>query len=242
MHLFHDALVSFAERWDISMKLKYYLRGLGIGIILTVIILAIASSGKEETLSDEEIIERAETMGMIMEEETEKNGLPVEEGPKEELVEPEQSEGPKEEEAVEPEQSEEPKEEEPVEPEQSEEPKEEEPVEPEQSEEPKEEEPVEPEQSEKPKEEEPVEPEQSEEPETEVSGEVVIVEIIRGEYSDKISVKLLEAGLVADADEFNRYLVESGMDERIAVGKHQIPQGASMEEIARILCEEPLNQ
>ncbi len=49
------------------MKLKYYLRGLGIGIIGTAIVMGIALSGKKETLSDEEIIERAEVLGMVME-------------------------------------------------------------------------------------------------------------------------------------------------------------------------------
>ena len=52
------------------MKLKYYLRGLGIGIICTAIIMGIALSGnKRETLTDAEIIERARLLGMVMEEE-----------------------------------------------------------------------------------------------------------------------------------------------------------------------------
>ncbi len=49
------------------MKLKYYLRGLGIGIIGTAIVMGIALSGKKETLSDAEIIERARLLGMEME-------------------------------------------------------------------------------------------------------------------------------------------------------------------------------
>ena len=53
------------------MKLKYYLRGLGVGIICTAIIMGIALSGnKKETLTDAEIIERARLLGMVMEEET----------------------------------------------------------------------------------------------------------------------------------------------------------------------------
>ena len=51
------------------MKLKYYLRGLGIGIIITTLILMIAYSGKEAKLTDAEIIARAEALGMVMKEE-----------------------------------------------------------------------------------------------------------------------------------------------------------------------------
>jgi len=50
----------------IVMKLKYYMRGLGIGIILTTLVLAI--SGNKEKLTNEEIISRAMKLGMVMEE------------------------------------------------------------------------------------------------------------------------------------------------------------------------------
>ncbi len=52
------------------MKLKYYLRGLGIGIILTTIILTISYSGRKLELTDEEIIQKAEALGMVMEEDS----------------------------------------------------------------------------------------------------------------------------------------------------------------------------
>ena len=45
------------------MKLKYYLRGLGIGILVTVLLLTI-TSGKRGTMTDEEIKERARALGM----------------------------------------------------------------------------------------------------------------------------------------------------------------------------------
>lgn len=48
------------------MKLKYYLRGLGIGIIATTVILAISFAGREKELSDTEIIARAKELGMVM--------------------------------------------------------------------------------------------------------------------------------------------------------------------------------
>lgn len=46
------------------MKLKYYLRGLGIGIVVTALIFMI-TSGKKEELSDAEIRERAAQLGMV---------------------------------------------------------------------------------------------------------------------------------------------------------------------------------
>lgn len=52
------------------MKLKYYLRGLGIGIIITTTILMIANSGYTKELTDEEIIAHAERLGMVMKEES----------------------------------------------------------------------------------------------------------------------------------------------------------------------------
>ncbi|MGF7144741.1 hypothetical protein HNQ56_003173 [Anaerotaenia torta] len=44
------------------MKLKYYMRGLGIGIVLTTLILAIARP--KEELTDQEIVRRAKALGM----------------------------------------------------------------------------------------------------------------------------------------------------------------------------------
>ena len=47
------------------MKLKYYLRGMGIGIILTAIVMGFALGGRRGTLSDAEIIKRAKALGMV---------------------------------------------------------------------------------------------------------------------------------------------------------------------------------
>lgn len=46
------------------MKLKYYLRGIGIGMLVTALILTI-SYRKKTTITDEEIITRAKALGMI---------------------------------------------------------------------------------------------------------------------------------------------------------------------------------
>ncbi len=46
------------------MELKYYLRGLGLGIVVTALIMGFALSGKEP-MSDDEIRARAKQLGMI---------------------------------------------------------------------------------------------------------------------------------------------------------------------------------
>lgn len=46
------------------MKLKYYLRGLGIGILVTTVILSLAGTGRKN-MTDEEVIKRAKELGMV---------------------------------------------------------------------------------------------------------------------------------------------------------------------------------
>lgn len=53
------------------MKLKYYLRGLGIGIIVTTVLLMIAFALHKPVMSDADVINRAKQIGMIMPEDEE---------------------------------------------------------------------------------------------------------------------------------------------------------------------------
>jgi len=55
------------------MKLKYYLRGLGMGIIFATLVLTVSSAIHNNNLSEEKIIEEAKKLGMIMLDETESN-------------------------------------------------------------------------------------------------------------------------------------------------------------------------
>ena len=49
------------------MKFKYYLRGLGIGIIFTTILFMIAIAvNKDKLFTEKEIIQKAEALGMVM--------------------------------------------------------------------------------------------------------------------------------------------------------------------------------
>lgn len=53
-------------QWGMNMKLKYYLRGIGVGILFATIVLTVANQSlPKSTLTDEEIISRAKKLGMV---------------------------------------------------------------------------------------------------------------------------------------------------------------------------------
>ncbi|MCR5526814.1 MAG: hypothetical protein K6F39_05460 [Lachnospiraceae bacterium] len=68
------------------MKLKYYLRGLGIGIVVTAIVMGISLGSKGgKNLTDDEIISRAKELGMtesneVLSSPTESVQLPIKSG------------------------------------------------------------------------------------------------------------------------------------------------------------------
>ena len=47
------------------MKLKYYLRGLGIGMAIAAVIMGVTLSSSSNKMSDEEVKKRAEELGMV---------------------------------------------------------------------------------------------------------------------------------------------------------------------------------
>ena len=71
---------------------------------------------------------------------------------------------------------------------------------------------------------------------TENDTEYITVVVERGSGSDTVARKIEAAGLVANASEFDRYLCNNGYDKRISAGNHKIPINAREEEIAKILC------
>lgn len=215
------------------MNLKYYLRGLGIGIIVTALIMSIAAGGKE-TLSNEEIKERAIALGMVeegtlledaqaalntlenseTEDKVEEPQNPEENGTPEEV--PEQSETPEPKGTPEPEEA----------PKQSGNEASEEI--PEQSETPKPEETPEPEVI--------VETEGIWQPdEDRTDEESVTVQVMRGDGSYTVCKRLEEAGIIASASEFDTFLCQNGYDKKIRAGTFEIPGNADPEQIARIL-------
>ena len=58
------------------MKLKYYLRGIGIGVLVATFIMTVSSVVHNNNLSDDFIIKEAQKLGMIMpESEDDKDSL-----------------------------------------------------------------------------------------------------------------------------------------------------------------------
>lgn len=211
------------------MKLRMYLRGLGIGIVVTALIMGLTTS-KANKIPDSEIIKRAEALGMVKEDNTLKS-IVADKTEEPEKVEP--TVIPKEESKKEPviKEVEEPKEE------LKEEPKEEPVIE--ETEEPKEE------PKEEPVIEEVEEPKEVQKEETETDPEPVetapvttgnfTLEIAGGSGSETVSALLEKGGAVRSAAEFDEYLCNNGYDHRITAGKHIIPAGSDYETIAKII-------
>lgn len=181
------------------MKLKYYLRGLGIGIVVTAVILTIANHLGNK-MSDEDIIKRAAKLGMVMKED--ESLFPPTEP---ETTEPEPtSPSPAEQDttAVKP-----------AEPETTTpEPTTPEPTEPETTT------PV------------PAEPQ--------TSGVVIhtaTITVTSGMYSEAVSQRLEDAGIVKNWREFNEYLTSNGYAERLQTGTHSFNSEMDFNEIAEIL-------
>ena len=70
---------------------------------------------------------------------------------------------------------------------------------------------------------------------TESSRKTVTITIYSGDGSQTVSKRLKEAGIVEDAREYDRYLCENGYERRLRVGNFEIPVDASDEEIAKII-------
>ena len=218
------------------MKLKYYLRGLGIGMAVTALILGISFSGRQgqeaQTLTDEQIRERASELGMVDSSELTLAALQNSAQPQT-TMEPEVTEEPETtaepETTTAPEATAEP--EATTEPETTAEPKM--TTEPEATAEPKM--TTEPEATEEPKM--TTEPEATAEPELTTAPEQsqTTITIKKGSDSGSVSRMLYEAGLVENAKAFDNYLCNNGYSRSINPGIYEIAPGTSEEEIAKII-------
>lgn len=188
------------------MKLKYYLRGLGIGMAVTALILGISFSGRQgqeaQTLTDEQIRERASELGMVDSSELTLAALQNSAQPQT-TMEPEVTE--ESETMTEPEAT----------------------AEPETATEPKA--TAEPEMTTKP--EVTKEPELITAPEQSQT----TITIKKGSDSGSVSRVLYEAGLVENAKAFDNYLCNNGYSRSINPGIYEIAPGTSEEEIAKII-------
>ena len=68
------------------------------------------------------------------------------------------------------------------------------------------------------------------------SSETVKVEIKSGMSSESAALAVKKAGLVESDTEFNKYLCSEGYDKRLRVGSFEIPKEADFETIAKSLC------
>ena len=218
------------------MNLKYYLRGLGVGIVVTSLILGIGLGSRKETLSNEEIKERARELGMVEKSITVAEAAAQKE---EEAQEAEVTVAPVPEENAE-------SDAEPIvnaEPEVSSEPAVSTGAAPEASEKPNvsaasepaastaAEAGATPEAGVKP-----VADEAEEDNGTAPEKEIVDITINPGEGSYVISQKLEQSGLIDDAAEYDAYLCDNGFHTKLRAGVHKIPMGSTREEIAKLLC------
>ena len=217
------------------MKLRYYMRGLGIGVIVAAVLMGIALGGDKEKLSDAEIMARAKELGMV------ESSVLADLGKEKEPQLPQQSQE-MEENTDQSEQSKEDQEGSTSQPEQSKEDQEESTSQPEQSKEDQEGSTSQPEQSKEDQNENTNVPgqndsEQNQNPSSEqdTEDEYVTLVIERGESSVSVSRSLAQLGLVESAKAYDRYLCENGYDKLIRVGTHKIKVGSTEEEIAEII-------
>ena len=180
------------------MKLKYYLRGLGIGILVTAVIMGVTQGSRKETLSDREIRERAAALGMVepgnsladleAAETPAATGIPEAIETPAAIETPEAAETPAATEA--------------------------------------------PAATETPE----VTARPTQKPAEEEEGSSYTFEIQAGDSSYQVAYRLQQAGLVADARDFDNYLCSKGYDRKLKTGSYEIPETATEEEISEILC------
>lgn len=198
------------------MKLKYYLRGMGIGIIVTTVILMIVFAlHKNETLTDDQIRERAAALGMVMPaalDDSKKLSNPVEDDGNDTALDKAAaaSDQKAEADAQTPE--------------------------------------TKPQNNGKDISQNAEKSDQADKSDktdqTDKSDrnnvetiEQVELSIVGGEYSDDVCKKLKRAGVIDDADDFNKYLSEGGYDSLIQPGTHIIPKDADYDTIIKMITE-----
>ncbi len=213
------------------MERRYYLRGLGLGILITAIIMGAAQRGSKE-MSDEEVRQRARELGMI-----ENTVL------SEPVADAEQAETDL---AAAEEKSEEaaPADTEPVTEDMQEAAADEQDTQEQTDAEDSQEQAdavdaqAEPEQADAQTALE-EETEQStgaqSETKTAASGEAQIFTIDKGDSSVSVAQKLEQAGLISSAASYDRFLCDNGYDKKIRAGEYTIPADAGDEQIARII-------
>ena len=193
------------------MKLKYYLRGLGIGMMVTALILGISLSHRQEqtaqAMTDDQIRERAAELGMVDSSELTLAAL------QNSAKQPAES-NPEDEKEIQTETS-------PVTTTELEETTAPETTAPETT--------AEPEITKAPE----ITPESD--MTVAEQGQTASITILRGDDSGSVSRRLCEAGLVENAKAFDNYLCNNGYSRSIHPDTYEIAFGTSEEEIAKII-------
>ena len=203
------------------MKLRMYLRGLGLGMIVAALVLTFGVKTENRTMTDAEVRARAKELGMVDEATTLKNAN-VPEGKAEEVA-PEEEE--KKEEVVKEETAKETVNEKVAEETQKDEVKQ--PVE-----EKKAEEDIKAAEDKKKAEE---EKKAAEEKKAEEEKKPYTLTIQSGYSSDRVANVLADAGVISSASAFDTYLCSNGYDHRISTGTYAIPAGADFQTIAKMI-------
>ena len=202
------------------MKLRYYLRGLGIGIVITALLMGFTKTATKETLSDDEIIARAEALGMVQSsvlssdlnhEERGEDGVTVSYNTaldKSDIAALPDSAGADQTEdaagVVDTEATDKTADAAGV---------------------------VDTEATDKT-----ADVADNSTKATDTTGAATItVTINSGDGSDTVARRLAELGVITDAGDFDRYLCQNGYDKKLATGNHEINAGAGYQEIAEIL-------
>ncbi len=66
--------------------------------------------------------------------------------------------------------------------------------------------------------------------------ETVSITVNRGEGSLSVAKKLVKAGAIDNAKAFDRYLAQNKYDKKIRTGEHEVPLGADYYDVAKAIC------
>ncbi|MCD7709344.1 MAG: endolytic transglycosylase MltG [Clostridiales bacterium] len=208
------------------MRFKYYLRGCGLGILLATIVLAVWFSTHKTVMTDDDVVARAEELGMVFEDEAETEEDETEAGAEESLGDSDDgAQAASAQDADDAENDEADAEEIAQESTGIEDSDGEDEAEPDEN------------ADENSGEDEEEEEEAEAADENAGDGEVTVVSftIEGGQYARAISENLYEAGLVDDAEEFRIFMQDNDYDNNIQVGTYELSTDMSYEDIAKII-------
>ena len=227
------------------MKIRMYLRGLGLGMIVTALVLSFGVKSENKTMTDAEVRARAKELGMVEESEKLKDAVSKEavngeeaaaevtdraneDEPAEEVTEPNEvkADGTDKSEEQKPEATKD----------DAGKPEEvtEEPVK-ESSPEEKVEDNKDAAEIDNKKEEIKEAARDEKKSEDDKSKKPYNLTVERGYSSDRVAGILEDAGVIDNAAAFDRYLCSNGYDKRISVGSYQIPAGADYSTVAKLI-------